>query len=190
MNDTIYAALVELVDAGTSDRELELIAAAATAVAAPQLAADLRGVRDRARAAVPRPKTLTDEELLVRSVMDLGLAELITHSTTDAEITAYVIAAEAGAGGPIPGLREELHLLRDAEAAEHRSRGSYTRIDTADPFCPTALRETERRVFVGGAFGGPVSVHAEEPSIGNVGESAEERRRIDAIKANLRIEDL
>lgn len=192
MNTGIYEALAELVDASTTDRELTLIAAAATAVATPQLLADLRDVRDRARAAV-RPKTLTDEELLVRSVMDLGLAELITHSTTDAEITAYVTAAEAGAGGPVFGLVEELHLLRDAEAAEQlRVQVDYSRIDRDDPFCPTALRETERRVFVGGAFGGPVSVHVSEPEprIGNVGESAEERRRIDVIKAGLRIEDL
>ncbi|MGC7260196.1 hypothetical protein RBA10_22670, partial [Mycobacteroides abscessus subsp. abscessus] len=61
------------------------------------------------------------------------------------------------------------------------------------PFCPTALRsenERARRVFVGGAFGGPVPVHAEEPSIGNVGESAEERRRIDELKATISVEDL
>ncbi|MGC7260157.1 hypothetical protein RBA10_22475, partial [Mycobacteroides abscessus subsp. abscessus] len=77
MNDTIYAALSGLVDAGTSDRELELIAAAATAVAAPQLLADLRDVRDRERAAV-RPKSLTDDEIAVQSVLDLGVAELIT----------------------------------------------------------------------------------------------------------------
>ncbi|MBN7296631.1 hypothetical protein [Mycobacteroides abscessus] len=246
MNDTIYAALTELVDASTTDRELTLIAAAATAVAAPQLAADLRDVRDRARAAVPRPKTLTDEELLVRSVMDLGLAELITHSTTDAEITAYVTAAEAGAGGPVFGLAEELHLLRDAEHVEWRAQVDaakakllaqmdYTRIDPGDPgdpgdpFAPTALRENDRarRVFVAGAFGDPIRVQVPDPAprisnlgddgdfvepgeagcrfaygnrvpdpatvaprIANVHESAAERRRIDEIKANLRIEDL
>lgn len=192
MNLSIYESLADLVDAATSDRELELIAATATAVAAPQLLADLRDVRDRERAAV-RPKTLTDEEIAVQSVLDLGVAELITHATTDAEIAAYVIAAEAGAGGPVFGLAEELRVRRDAEAAERlRAQMDYTRIDSRDPFCPTALRETERRVFVGGAFGGPVSVHAADPAprVGNVGESAEERRRIDAIKANLRIEDL
>lgn len=190
MNTGIYEALAELVDASTTDRELTLIAAAATAVAAPQLASDLRDVRDRARAAV-RPKTMTDEELLIQSALDNGLGELVTYATTDTEIDAYVTAAEAGAGGPLFGLREKLHLLRGEEAAERlRAQMDYTRIDSRDPFCPTALRETERRVFVGGAFGGPVSVHAEERSIGNVGESAEERRRIDAIKANLRIEDL
>ncbi|MBE5513781.1 Uncharacterised protein [Mycobacteroides abscessus subsp. abscessus] len=174
MNDTIYAALSGLVDAETTDAELELITATATAVAAPQLASDLRAVRDRARAAV-RPKSLTDEQLLIQSVLDLGIAELITHATSDAEIDALVIAAEAGAGGPIPGLREELHLLRDAEAAEHRSRGSYTRIDSRDPFCPTALRETERRVFVGGAFGDPIRVQVPDPAprIANVGETDE-----------------
>lgn len=188
MNDTIYENLAELVDASTTDRELTLIAAAATAVAAPQLAADLRGVRDRARAAVPRPKTLTDEELLVRSVMDLGLAELITHSTTDAEITAYVTAAEAGAGGPVFGLAEELHLLRDAEHVEWRAQVDaakaklraqmdYTRIDPGDPFAPTALRENDRarRVFVAGAFGDPIRVQVPDPAprISNLGDDGD-----------------
>lgn len=136
-------------------------------------------------------RTRRDEQLAVQAALDNGLGELVTYATTDTEIDAYVTAAEAGAGGPLFGLREKLHLLRGEEAAERlRAQMDYTRIDSRDPFCPTALRETERRVFVGGAFGGPVSVHAEEPSIGNVGESAEERRRIDAIKANLRIEDL
>lgn len=178
MNTSIYAALVELVDAATSDRELELIAAAATAVAAPQLAADLRDVRDRARAAV-RPKTLNDDEIAVQSVLDLGLAELITHSTTDEQINAFVIAAEAGSGGPLPGLQAELIQLRDAEAAEHRSRIDFTRIDPDDPFAPTALRrEDTGRVFVGGAFGDPVSVQVSAsvnsgagPRIANVGET-------------------
>ncbi|SHX66383.1 Uncharacterised protein [Mycobacteroides abscessus subsp. abscessus] len=194
MNDTIYENLAELVDASTTDRELELIAAAATAVAAPQLLADLRDARDRARATV-RPKSLTDEELLIQSVLDLGIAELITHATSDAEITAYVTAAEAGAGGPVFGLAEELRVLRDAEAAEHlRVQVDYSRIDRDDPFCPTALRsenERARRVFVS-TVGGPVYVHAADPAprIGNVGETAAERRRIDEIKANLRIEDL
>lgn len=177
MNTGIYEALAELVDAATSDRELTLIAAAATAVAAPQLASDLRRVRDRARASVPKP--LTDQQSLVRSVLDNGVAELIRHDTSDERINAYVVAAEAGAGGPVFGLREELIRLRDAEFAEYRSRGSYTRIDPDDPFCPTALRrEDTGRVFVGGAFGDPVSVQVSAsvnsgagPRIANVGET-------------------
>lgn len=239
MNDT-YDNLTALVDASTTDRELTLIAAAATAVAAPQLASDLRRVRDQMRAAV-RPKTLTDEEIVVQSVLDLGIAELITHATTNEQIDAYVTAAEAGAGGPLFGLKAELTRLRDAEAAEAaeqlRAHMDYTRIDSRDPFCPTALpREDTGRVFVS-TVGGPVYVHAAdpassttvprianlgesaadfvepgeagcryaysyhvpgpvnrggsaEPRIANLHETAEERRRIDAIKANLRIEDL
>lgn len=176
MNLSIYEALAELVDASTTDRELTLIAAAATAVAAPQLASDLRDVRDRARAAV-RPKTMTDEELLIQAALDNGLGELVTYATTDTEIDAYVTAAEAGAGGPLFGLREKLHLLRGEEAAERlRAQMGYTRIDSRDPFCPTALQEN--RVFVGSAFGGPVSVHVPDPAsvaprVGNVGESAD-----------------
>ncbi|MGV7586316.1 hypothetical protein PJI74_01110 [Mycobacterium kansasii] len=117
-----------------------------------------------------------DEQLAVQAALDNGLGELVTYATTDTEIDAYVTAAEAGAGGPLFGLREKLHLLRGEEAAERlRAQMDYTRIDSRDPFCPTALQETERRVFVGGAFGGPVSVHAADPapSIGNVGESAD-----------------
>lgn len=174
MNTSIYENLAGLIGASTTDRELELIAATATAVAAPQLAADLRALRDRARATV-RPKSLTDEELLIQSVLDLGIAELITHATNDAEIDALVIAAEAGAGGPIPGLREELHLLRDAEAAEFRSRVDFTTIDPDEPFAPTALRERERRVFVAGAFGDPIRVQVPDPAprIANLGETAD-----------------
>ncbi|SIF25575.1 hypothetical protein [Mycobacteroides abscessus] len=188
MNDTIYAALVELVDAATSDRELTLIAAAATAVAAPQLAADLRDVRDQMRAAV-RPKTMTDEELIVQSVLDLGVAELITHSTRDEQIAGLVIAAEAGAGGPLPGLHAELIRLRDAEHVEWRAQvdaakaklraqADFTRIDPGDPFAPTALRENDRarRVFVAGAFGDPIRVHVPDPAprISNLGEDFED----------------
>lgn len=182
----IYENLAGLITAEMSDRELALIAAAATASASAELLADLHDVRDRQRGAVPS-RTLTDDQLLVRSVMDLGVAELITHASTDTEIAAYVVAAEAGAGGPVFGLKEELIRLRDEVATEWR-----VRVDAAKE----RLREEERRVFVS-AYGGPVSVSVPDPvssmtvpRIGNVGETAEERRRIDEIKAGLRIEDL
>lgn len=191
MNDT-YDTLAELVDASTTDRELELIAAAATAVAAPQLLADLRDVRDQERAAV-RPKTMTDEELIVQSVLDLGVADLITYRTTDAEIDAYGVAAEAGAGGPVFGLREELTRLRGEVAAEWRRE-----VDAIKERLRKDENERARRVFVGGMRGGPVSVsvpdplsYGQVPRIVNLGEfTAEDRRVIDEIKAGLRVEDL
>ncbi|MBX8687420.1 hypothetical protein GO011_08250 [Mycobacterium sp. 20091114027_K0903767] len=53
--------------------------------------------------------------VLVQSVLDGGVAELVTASTTDTELDAIAVAAEAGHGAPIPELREELGRLRDAE---------------------------------------------------------------------------
>ncbi|WP_078321670.1 hypothetical protein [Mycobacteroides chelonae] len=44
-----------------------------------------------------------------------NMAYLVTADSTDAELRAYADAAEAGAGGPIPELYEELVRLRDAE---------------------------------------------------------------------------
>lgn len=163
MNVNTYENLAALIQPSTTDRELALIAAAATAVAAPQLASDLRDVRDRARAAV-RPKTMTDEEIVVRSVMDLGVAELITHATTNAEIDALVVAAEAGCGGPIFGLKEELRLLRDAEAAEWRVKvDEAKRQFEAEEFGDDA---DAGRVFMAGKVGDPIRICIPDPVSG------------------------
>lgn len=163
MNLNFYDTLAQLVDAGTTDRELNLIAAAATAVAAPQLASDLRDVRDRARAAV-RPKTMTDEEIAVQSVMDLGVAELIRHDTTDAEIAALVVAAEAGSGGPIFGLKEGLHLLRDAEYSDWRAQVDAAKAQfEAEEFGDD---EAAGRVFMAGKVGDPIRICIPDPVSG------------------------
>jgi hypothetical protein len=153
----------------------------------------LRLLRSQLREAA---MTTADNDVLIQSVLDNGVAELINAGTTDAGLDAYVVAAEAGNGGPIPGLREELHRLRDAQPVFWRDRW----IDPGDPFCPTALRY-EHRVFVAG----PAGV---APRIGNFGgdyvqpdesgcpcahrgvEDPEWRRRVDAAKAKIRVEDL
>lgn len=166
MNGNTYENLAALIQPSTTDRELELIAAAATATASAGLLADLRDVRDRQRGAVP-PRTLADEQLLVRSVMDLGVAELITYRTTNEEIAAYVVAAEVGAGGPLFGLKEELTTLRDQEIAEWR-----VKVDVAKEQLLKKENERARRVFVGGAYGAPVSVSV--PRIGNLAEVFDE----------------
>lgn len=57
--------------------------------------------------------------VLVQSVLDAGVAELITAATSDSELDAIVTVAQAGHGAPIPGLREELRRVRDAERDEH-----------------------------------------------------------------------
>ncbi|SKR41669.1 Uncharacterised protein [Mycobacteroides abscessus subsp. abscessus] len=128
---------------------------------------DLRWELRKAVTAEAAPRI--GDQVAVRNVLDNGVGELVTYATTDAEITTYVTAAEAGSGGPLPGLREELTRLRDEEASEHRRL-----VDVAK----AKLGETERRVFVGGAFGDPVSVQvsasvnsAAVPRIANVGET-------------------
>jgi hypothetical protein len=81
----------------------------------------------------------TDSEMwAVQRVLNNGLAELIRHDTTDEEIDAYVVAAEAGAAGPIFGLREELVSLRDLRAdlrdaiAEHAHRFAHRSPEAVD----------------------------------------------------------
>lgn len=49
----------------------------------------------------------------VADVMYNGLADLISAATNDAELDAYLTAAEAGNGGPLEGLRWEMGRWRD-----------------------------------------------------------------------------
>lgn len=44
-----------------------------------------------------------------------NMDHLINADSTDVELRAYAAAAEAGAGGPVDGLLEELTRLRDSE---------------------------------------------------------------------------
>lgn len=67
------------------------------------------------------PATMTDAEILVQSVLDAGVAELITAHTPDAEIAALVSAAELGYRQPIPGLQEALTSIRAAERDKRAS---------------------------------------------------------------------
>lgn len=64
---------------------------------------------------------MTDDEAAIAMALENGLADLVDPYTTDAELRAYVIAAEAGASGPIDGLREELVRLRAAKASPDRN---------------------------------------------------------------------
>lgn len=137
------------------------------------LAGMLRDLRWHLREAVTaEAATRTGDQIVVRSVLDNGVGELITHATTDAEIAAYVVAAEAGSGGPLPGLREELIRLRDAEHIEWRRLVDAAKerllIDEAK-----ARFEAEEfgdedtgRVFVGGRPGDPVRVCIPDPVTG------------------------
>lgn len=163
MNLNFYDTLAELANASTTDRELNLIAAAATAVASPQLLADLRDIRDQERAAV-RPKMMTDEEIVVQSVMDLGVAELIHHRTTDEEIDAYVTAVEAGAGAPIFGLKEGLTTLRDAEYSDWRAQVDAAKAQfEAEEFGDD---KAAGRVFMAGQPGDPIRICIPDPVSG------------------------
>lgn len=53
--------------------------------------------------------------VLITSVVDAGVDELVTADTSDADLDVLVTAAEAGYGSAIPGLRRQLGYLRDAE---------------------------------------------------------------------------
>ncbi len=131
------------------------------------LAGTLRDLRWELRKAVTAEAApRIGDEVAVRSVLANGVAELIRYDTSDEQIAALVVAAEAGSGGPLPGLREELTRLRDEEASEHRRL-----VDVAK----AKLGERERRVFVAGAFGDPIRVEVPDPAprIANLGETDE-----------------
>lgn len=108
-----------VISAWTTDADLDGQADALAAVYATD-ADDLHDLlhalrshlRDAAMTTAASP--LVTEAVAVTSNMD----HLITHATTDAELGAYADAAEAGAGGPIKGLLEELTVLRNAERAD------------------------------------------------------------------------
>jgi hypothetical protein len=81
-------------------------------------------LREPAAAAVTHtgPSTMTDAEILVQSVLDAGVAELVDADTSDEVIAALVTAAELGHRQPIPGLTEALTSIREAELDEHAQR--------------------------------------------------------------------
>lgn len=76
----------------------------------------IRLFRAQLRAAALEHADRPVETLMTEAATIVGnMAYLITADSTDAELRAYADAAEAGAGGPIPELLEELMRSRDAE---------------------------------------------------------------------------
>lgn len=160
------------------------------------LAGMLRDLRWELRKAVTKESAArTGDQIAVRSVLDNGVGELITHATTDAEIAAYVVVAEAGSGGPLPGLHAELIRRRDAEFAEWRRLVDAAKerllIDEAKArFAAEEFGDEDTgRVFMAGRPGDsiricipdpvsgtavPVSAAGSVPRIANVGEDFEE----------------
>ncbi|TXI54409.1 hypothetical protein [Mycolicibacterium mageritense] len=68
------------------------------------------------------PATMSPDQVLVQSVLDAGVAELVDAKTSDEVIAALVTAAELGHDEPIPGLREALVSIRDGERDGHAAR--------------------------------------------------------------------
>lgn len=81
----------------------------------------LRLLRTELRRAAMATAEAGDSLVLIQSVLDGGLDELISAETTDTELDLLVTSAEAGHGGAIPGLRRELTALRDAEREDASS---------------------------------------------------------------------
>lgn len=110
-------ASVVVLSAWTSDAEIAAQAAWVTPAYGNEYETDtqMRLFRSRLRAAALAPTEARRDEVLIRRVLDGGVDELVTASTTDADLDTIVTAAEAGYGKPIPGLRRELELLREAE---------------------------------------------------------------------------
>lgn len=91
-------------------------------------AADVDAFLDAARMPVTAYKAkspsvhagMPNTEAAIAMALENGLADLIDPYVTDAELRTYVIAAEAGSGGPIGGLFEELVRLRAAKSSPDR----------------------------------------------------------------------
>lgn len=137
------------------------------------LAGMLRDLRWELRKAVTKESAArTGDQVAIRNVLDNGVGELITHATTDAEIAALVIAAEAGAGGPIRGLHAELIRRRDAEFAEWRRQVDAAKerllIDEATArFAAEEFGDEDTgRVFMAGRQGDPVRICIPDPVSG------------------------
>jgi len=115
----VYESAV-IVSAWMTDAEIAGQAAQLSSVYGNEFEIDmaLRLCRSQLRSAAlehaDRPEqTLMTEAAAVVSNMD----HLIHADTSHAQLHAYAAAAEAGAGGPIPELLEELTRLRDGERA-------------------------------------------------------------------------
>lgn len=109
-------AAAPIVSAWTTDEEIAIQAAEFESVYGDRydLDTELRLFRSRLRNAA-MAQAAAGNRVLIQSVLDGGVDELVTASTTDADLDVLVTAAEAGYGSAIPGLRRELELLREAE---------------------------------------------------------------------------
>lgn len=114
------------VSAWTTDEEVARRAAELESTYGDRYETDtaLRLLRSQLRAAAMATAESGDTAVLIRSVLDGGVDELVTAETTDTELDLLVTAAEAGHGQPIPGLHHELELLREAERGEQPIRDS------------------------------------------------------------------
>lgn len=107
-----------LVSAWMSDAEIAGQAATLTAVYGNEFEIDmaLRLFRAQLRAAALEHAERPVETLMTEAVAVVdNLNHLVTADTTDEQLRTYADAAEAGAGGPIPELLDELVRLRDSE---------------------------------------------------------------------------
>lgn len=59
--------------------------------------------------------TAAADEMTEAETVAYNMAHLIRHDTCDTELRALAAAAEAGAGGPVDGLLEELAVLRESD---------------------------------------------------------------------------
>ncbi|SKR41428.1 Uncharacterised protein [Mycobacteroides abscessus subsp. abscessus] len=126
---TEYAAVT--ISAWTDDDAIARLAEALEPVYGDRHETDthLRQLRSFLRAAaMSTAASATSDRLLIQSVLDGGLDELISAETTDTELDLLVTAAEAGHGQPILGLRRQLELLREGEQA-HRVHSRYVLSD-------------------------------------------------------------
>lgn len=106
-----------IISAWTTDEEIAIQAVEFEPVYGDRYATDtqLRLFRSQLRSAAMAQAAVAGNRVLIQSVLDAGVDELVTAEATDEELSTIVTAAEAGYGKPIPGLRRELELLREAE---------------------------------------------------------------------------
>lgn len=119
------------ISAWTTDSEIARLAAELEPVYGNRHVTDtaLRLFRTELRAAaMATAASAAGNQVLIRSVLDGGVDELVTAETNDTELDLLVTAAEAGYGQPIPGLRRQLELLREGEQA-HRVHSRYVLSD-------------------------------------------------------------
>ncbi|CPS11026.1 Uncharacterised protein [Mycobacteroides abscessus] len=104
------------ISAWTSDEEIAAMAADREHVYGNRydLDTEMRLFRAELRSAA-MAQAAAGNRVLIQSVLDGGVDELVTAEATDEELSTIVTAAEAGYGKPILGLRRELELLRACE---------------------------------------------------------------------------